>query len=92
MHIIKLKNGHTLSIENDTKKLRLIVYINGVENVCRKSTKKELSSFIQSNEDQLFKGRLQLIKDEVGISIWVKGKNEGEISAADLLNYLQIAQ
>ncbi|MEP6612895.1 MAG: hypothetical protein ABJA76_13445 [Mucilaginibacter sp.] len=40
MNILKLDNGYDLAVENTDKKARLVVYNNGVENVCRKSTLK----------------------------------------------------
>lgn len=92
MKILKLNDGYALGVENEDKKLRLIVYNNGVENVCHKSTFKNLSQFIQSSDNHLFKGRLQLYKDEVGVNIMVKGSIVGEISLPEFKNYLQTAQ
>jgi len=90
--ILKLKNGYSFAIENEPGKVRLVVYNNGVENVCHKSTLKNLRQFIQSGDNHLFKGRLQLYKDEVGISVMVKGNIVGEISMEDFTNYLQVTQ
>jgi hypothetical protein len=90
--ILKLNNGHSFAIENQLNKVRLVVYNNGVENVCRKSTFKNIMNFIQSGDNHLFKGRLQLYKDDAGISIQVKDKIVGEISTDDFINCLQMAQ
>jgi hypothetical protein len=91
MNIIKLDNEHSFAVENLDKQVRLVVYNNGVENVCRKSTIKSIEAFIQSGEDHLFKGRLQLNKRPGGISVVVKGVVVGEISREDLLNCLEDA-
>jgi len=71
------------------KKARLVVYNNGVENVCRKSTLKDLAVFMQSGENHLFKGRLQLHKVNSSINILVKGSKVGEIPVSGFLSYLQ---
>lgn len=89
MNIIKLDNEHSFAIENLDKQVRLVVYNNGVENVCRKSTIKNIVTFIQSGEDHLFKGRLQLNKGPRGISVVVKGAVVGEISPEDFINCLE---
>ena len=92
MNILKLDNEHAFSIENLDKQVRLIVYNNGVENVCRKSTLKNLSTFIQSGENHLFKGRLQLNKVAGGIGVVVKDRLVGEIATDDFINCLEDAK
>jgi hypothetical protein len=67
---------------------RLIVYKDGVENVCRKEGFRKLQRFITSDEKTLFGGRLRLHKKIEDISIEVKGKIEGLIKADDFLKYL----
>ena len=89
MNILTLDNGYDLAIENADKKIRLVVYNNGVENVCRKSTLKNIATFVQSGENHLFKGRLQLQKENSGINILVKGSKVGEIPIQGFLSYLQ---
>lgn len=89
MNILKLDNEHGFSLENLDKQVRLIVYNNGVENVCRKSTLKNLTSFIQSGENHLFKGRLQLNKIPGGIGVVVKDRFVGEIATGDFINCLE---
>jgi len=89
MNILKLDNGYDLVIESTCKKARLVVYNNGVENVCRKSTLKNVAAFMQSGENHLFKGRLQLHKVNGSITIMVKGSKVGEISIPGFLDYLQ---
>ena len=92
MENLKLSDGHSLGIENGGKRVRLIVYNGGVENVCRKESLKKLEDFAQSGDNHLFKGRLQLFKDEVGINVDVKGKIVGRIPTADFINYLNKAK
>jgi len=92
MNILKLNPGHTFAIENDGKQVRLVVYNNGVENVCRKSTIKSLIAFIQSGENHLFKGRLQLNKIPGGIGVLVKDRLVGEIPTGDFINCLEDAK
>lgn len=84
-----LDNGYELAIENIDKKARLLVYNNGVENVCRKSTLKNIAAFMQTSENHLFKGRLQLHKENDMINILVKGNKVGEIPVSAFLSYLQ---
>jgi hypothetical protein len=50
-----------------------------VEKVCRTERIKNIVQFLQSDENQLFKGRLQLINDEDGVLITVKGPILGKI-------------
>lgn len=90
--MIKLDDRYDLAIEISGKNTRLVMYDNGVEKVCRKTTLKSLFEFIQSGENHLFKGRLQLFKNPDAIAIEVKGRVVGEITAETLLNYLETDQ
>jgi len=92
MNILKLDNEHAFSIENLDKQVRLVVYNNGVENVCRKSTLKNLTTFIQSGDNHLFKGRLQLNKMTDGIGVVVKDSLVGKITIEDFMNCLEDAK
>jgi len=89
MNILKLDNGYDLAIESTGKMARLVVYNDGVENVCRKSTLKNVTAFMQSGENHLFKGRLQLHKVNGSLNVMVKGSKVGEISIPGFLDYLQ---
>jgi hypothetical protein len=66
-----------------------VVYDNGVEKVCCKTTLNSLFGSIQSCENHLFKGRLRLFKNPEEITVPVKGEVVGEIKAKMLLNYLE---
>ncbi|MDB5088678.1 MAG: hypothetical protein JWR09_2672 [Mucilaginibacter sp.] len=92
MNILKLDNEHAFSIENLDKQVRLVVYNNGVENVCRKSTLKNIGRFIQSGDNHLFKGRLQLNKMTDGIGVVVKDSLVGKITMEDFMNCLENAK
>lgn len=66
-----------------------MIYKDGVENVCRKSTIREPVQFIRSDEQRLFKGRLQLVGEINGmIAVEVKGKVAGVVPAKDFLSVL----
>lgn len=80
MNRIKLGDNHSFGIEFYGKKARLVVYTGSVENVCRRESLKKLQNFIQSNENHLFKGRLQLHKNTAGISVLLKGEKVGDLS------------
>jgi hypothetical protein len=85
MNSLKLNAPFSLGIEIDKKRARLIVYNNGVEEVCRKEYLNKFTRFISSEDERLFKGRLQLFKHEGGIGIEVKGKYAGTIKPEYLL-------
>jgi len=83
MNFIKLGNNHTFSVEFYGKKIRLVVYEDDVEKVCRKSTIKSLKDFIQSDENHRFKGRLQLSKTGGKTVVLVKGISIGNFGDED---------
>ncbi len=89
MEIIKLKENYTFAIEPQVKRLRLVVYQSGVENVCHLETRKKLEKFLLSDENHLFKGRLQLVKNAGGIAVVVKGKPVGKIVNAEFIKILR---
>jgi len=88
MDPISLSTGHSFAIERYEKRLRLIVYKNGEEYVCRKESRKLFNDFLNANEAKAFKGRLQLSKHNNDITVEVKGEVIGMVSAADMKNYL----
>ncbi|HZY36718.1 MAG TPA: hypothetical protein VFE53_08730 [Mucilaginibacter sp.] len=57
MALIKMDGVCQFAIETVGKKLRLVVYVAGVENVCRLETEKNIKKFIKSSDARLFKGR-----------------------------------
>ena len=84
-----LNNNHNFVIESYEKRFRLIVFKDGLELVCRKESSKNLAAFLSSSNGQIFKGRLQLIKENTIINIQVKGDVIGAISEMDFRNILQ---
>jgi hypothetical protein len=80
MNLIALNDDYQLAIGAVGKKLRLMVFQAGVENVCRLETQKNLKKFAFSGDGRLFKGRLQLQKDLHAINVLVKEKTIGAIN------------
>ena len=89
MNSLKLNEIQNLAIEPNEKQLRLVVFKNGTEDVCRKEYLDKLKRFILSDETRLFKGRLQLIKTPDSIGVEVKGTMAGYIKKDDFLGFLE---
>ncbi|MEA5404707.1 hypothetical protein VB776_17365 [Arcicella sp. DC2W] len=70
----------TFNIFPHQEKLRLVVFNNDEEYVCRIESKKTLYQFLEENNARLFKGRLQLIKNQKELFVQVKGEIVGELS------------
>ena len=66
-----------------------MVYKDGVENVCRKESFKSLERFIWSDEQKMFKERLQLDKYREEIDVVVKGKIAGKMKVEDFAGFLE---
>ncbi len=92
MNILKLSSELSFAIEPLEKRVRLVVYNNGVENVCRMESIKNLENFIQSGDSHLFKGRLQLYKNAANIVVEVKGEIAGVIRSTEFIKLLEIAK
>ena len=88
MKQLALTDTLSFRLENDNKKLRLIIADGDKELACRKETLSNLRCFIQSNQSSLFKGRLQLYRQDNTIIITLKGQPAGAVSIADLNNAL----
>ncbi len=89
MIAITLDHGFSFAIEHFEKRARLIVYKDSVENVCRRESLKNLEGFILSDDEKLFKGRLQLYKNSEEIVIEVKGEIAGKMTIKDFTSYLE---
>ncbi len=76
---LMLDDDITLETEIEDGKLRLFITKDNVEWVCHKTTLKEINRFLAGEERSLFKGRLQLIKDQDNILIKVKNEIVGVI-------------
>jgi hypothetical protein len=79
------------SIEPDNKRVRLVIYQNGEEWVCRMENVSRIKEFLALQETRLFKGRLQLNKTNQQITIEVKGNFIGRINVDDFSEMLQKA-
>jgi RNA binding exosome subunit len=81
MESIYLENNLKLSFEKLPHTIRLIIAKNDEEWVCRKEKLKNLFSFLEFDQQHLFKGRLQLLKSDDKIDIQVKNECVSSISA-----------
>jgi hypothetical protein len=86
---LKLNDGFSFAIEHHERRARLIVYKNGLEDVCRKETFGSLRRFITADQGHLFKGRLQLDKDGENIAFKVKGGLVGMVKVNVFGGYLE---
>jgi hypothetical protein len=84
----KLSDKLSLVVEPYGKKLRLIITEGQTELACRKETAGNLKRFISSTEKNLFKGRLQLHKNNDTIIIMLKGEIAGAVAISLFENYL----
>jgi hypothetical protein len=70
---LRLNASCFFNIEPQSAGLRLIVFNGDTEWVCHKVKDKDIKNFLQAEVAHLFKGRLQLIKNQDNISVQVKG-------------------
>ena len=94
MKKIALNSQMQLALERYSERydnrLRLvIVNSKGEELVCRKEIFKKMEQFIKTEDERIFKGRLQLFKIADKISVQVKGENIGSIDAGLFRKRLQ---
>jgi hypothetical protein len=80
----KLTGNLFLLTEPDGKNLRLIISDGVSELACRKETPGNLKRFLGSAETSLFKGRLQLRKNNEALVVVLKGEDIGVIGAEEL--------
>lgn len=83
MNKIQLNNELSFSIEPFEKKVRLVVYQNKEEWVCRKETIKNIQAFLEKEESSIFKGRLRLSKVKSKIYVEVKKEVFGYIKQSE---------
>jgi len=78
-----------LIIENQAKKIRLVIKdILGNELACRKTTHKEIETFLYSSTHELFKGRLQIIKKGSCIVLLLKKEPVLELTIKQLHSFI----
>ena len=73
-------NNCTLAVESSGKQLRLIIYRDEKEWVCRKESRHIILRFLEAENAQLFRGRLRLHKQQDAILVEVKGTIIGSLS------------
>jgi len=90
MPLIPLTNSYAFNVEHITnRRMRLIVYKNGEEYVCRKENVKQLTEFLSEDEAKAFKGRLQLFKHHNDIAVTVKGEFIGSLTPTQLQSCIE---
>ena len=67
----------------ENQKIRLSLNDGGDDLACRRETYSKLQHFINGDDRQLFKGRLQLCKDADKINILFKGQPMGKLSTSN---------
>lgn len=92
MNSLKLNDNLSLGVEAYEKRVRLIVYKDAVELVCRKEYWSKLIEFIRLEDERIFKGRLQLTKRDGTICVEIRGAHAGCINVADFAGYLENAR
>jgi hypothetical protein len=89
---IQLRNGICFHIEPYQNRVRLVLRKDDEEWICRREGFVNLYSFLNSEGSRLFKGRLQLVKQQDHIQVLGKGSIIGPIKAnwlKDRLDELQ---
>lgn len=89
---ISLKTPYSFGIAPNHDKLRLIVYDQNGELVCRKERRKKLTEFLSEDTGHTFKGRLQLIKRKNTIAIQVKGETIGSLKKSEFESLIKILE
>jgi hypothetical protein len=79
MGSLPLKNNFSLGMERYANRVRLVIYKDAQEYVCRKEAFPVLEKFTATSTDHIFRGRLQLHKDAGEIHVEVKGEILGSI-------------
>ncbi len=79
--MIEFNPVYSFAIECADKKIRLVLYKDQAEYVCRKERASTLKKYISSGEGHLFKGRLQLYKHRDRINIIARNEIIGTLSA-----------
>ena len=90
MHL-KLNHNYSLCFEPHLANgVRLIVFNGDDEWVCRKETLRNLAKFMAAGEGHIFKGRLQIYKNDDVVTVEVKGQRIGIIPSVYLKSLLQL--
>jgi hypothetical protein len=79
MNTLKLKDDFIMRIVPYNNKVKLIIIRNNEEYVCRMEMLHKLKEFTELKEARIFRGRLQLFKEEGLINVIAKGEVAGII-------------
>lgn len=85
-----LNAPYAIGMEWSENRIRLIVYKDGGEFVCRKESLSVLEGFMEVYEGRMFKGRLQLYKEAECIHVQVKGEVVGTLGLNDFREKLGV--
>ena len=91
MKTIQLNDAFTFAVEAHNGKLRFVVYEHNSEVVCRIERRKAIELFLQSTTASIFKGRLQLHKQNHEIAVEVKGEVIGSMQLSSFQQMLRFA-
>ena len=80
MTSLPLRDNFSLGMERYENRVRLVVFRDKEEWVCRKEGFAALEKFTETTADHIFRGRLRLHKDAAEIHVEVKGEILGTIS------------
>ena len=89
MKTIQLNDAFTFAVEAHNGKLRFVVYEHNSECVCRIERRKAIELFLESTTASIFKGRLQLHKQNHEIAVEVKGEVIGIVECGLLNNLVE---
>jgi len=77
MEVLTLRDGLEMYMEPYNGKVRIVIQRDKADFVCRMETLGNLKEFVALKEAKIFKGRLQLYKEEGLINVIVKNKAAG---------------
>ncbi len=86
---LKLKNSFQLGAVLNDKRVRLIIYKDGDEYVCRKESFNNPEKFLNQINVHIFKGQLQLYKKSTDINVVVRKEDAGRIRIKDFKKLLE---
>jgi hypothetical protein len=92
MTSLPLRDNFSLGLERYENRVRLIVFKDKEEWVCRKEGFTALEKFTETTTDHIFRGRLQLHKDAGEIRVEVKGEVLGSIPLSQFKKRLTLVK
>lgn len=83
-----LTDNYSFGVENLGNRYRLVVHNNEKELACRKEKRNILLNFLSETSGHLFRGRLQLKKEQEVIQVYLKGECIGSLTSTQMEKYL----